>query len=153
FRDPPREFGGLDIDDIESGVRYLISEGYVDANRVGLWGSSYGGLMVTMSLFKKPGFYAAGIAGAPATNAWTFTIRQMRVMGGPKGADYPARYRRQSSVSYAAGLEDPLMLIQSTGDTIVPYTDTITLAEKLIAENKMFELVTLPGGNHFWGND
>ncbi|MEX2123131.1 MAG: prolyl oligopeptidase family serine peptidase [Woeseia sp.] len=153
IRDTHKEFGSLDIDDIESGVRYLVSEGYVDPERMGVWGSSYGGLMTTMSLFKKPGLYAVGIAGAPATNVWHASPEQMRVMGKPEGDDYPERYERQSAVHYASGLEDPLMIIHGTRDATVEYSETVALIEALIANNKVFELVTLPGGNHYWGND
>ncbi|WP_150531625.1 alpha/beta hydrolase family protein, partial [Staphylococcus aureus] len=60
-------YGETDINDLESGVRYLIAQGHADPKRIGIWGSSYGGLMTVMSLSKKPGLYAAGIAGAPAT--------------------------------------------------------------------------------------
>ncbi|MBT8062984.1 MAG: DPP IV N-terminal domain-containing protein, partial [Gammaproteobacteria bacterium] len=61
-------YGIVDIEDLHSGVKHLVSAGFADPDRVGIWGSSYGGLMTMMSLFKKPGVYAAGIAGAPATN-------------------------------------------------------------------------------------
>ena len=64
------DYGGIDIEDLHSGAAYLKSLPYVDPARVGIWGWSYGGLMTTMSLFKKPGVYAAGVAGAPATNVW-----------------------------------------------------------------------------------
>ncbi|MDT8321587.1 MAG: DPP IV N-terminal domain-containing protein, partial [Xanthomonadales bacterium] len=52
-------YGVIDIEDLHSGVKYLVEKGYVDPERVGIWGSSYGGLMTMMSLFKKPGVYAA----------------------------------------------------------------------------------------------
>ncbi|MBL4661699.1 MAG: DPP IV N-terminal domain-containing protein [Alcanivoracaceae bacterium] len=48
-------YGGIDIEDLHSGVKYLVEQGYVDAKRVGIWGSSYGGLMTMMSLFKNRG--------------------------------------------------------------------------------------------------
>lgn len=147
------KYGGIDIEDIESGVRHLIDQGFVDKDRVGIWGNSYGGLMTSMSLFKKPGVYAAGIAGAPATNVAHAYPGQMWVMGEPKGADFPARYERQSALYQSAGLEDPYMIIHGTRDVIVLYSDTIALAQKLIDQNKSFELVTLPGANHGWDRD
>jgi dipeptidyl-peptidase-4 len=153
FREARREFGSLDVDDIESAVRHLIAKGYVDPARVGIWGSSYGGLMTTMSLFRKPGLYAAGIAGAPATNVWHAFPGEMRVMGEPSGEGYPERYRRQSSLYYVDGLEDPLMIIHGTKDDVVLYSDSIALAERLIAADKYFELVTLPGIGHPWDNE
>jgi dipeptidyl-peptidase-4 len=150
FRSSRKEFGGIDVDDLESGVRYLVSQGNVDSSRVGIWGSSYGGLMTAMSLFKKPELYVAGIAGAPATNVWHAFPGEMRVMGEPKGDDYPGRYERQSALTYADDLQDPLMIIHGTKDHVVLYADSIALSEKLIAHGKSFELVTMPGVGHYW---
>lgn len=148
-----RDYGGIDTDDIESAVRDLIDEGFVDPDRVGIWGNSYGGLMTLMSLFKKPGLYAAGIAGAPASNVWHAYPGQMWVMGERRGSDYPERYSRQSALYQTKGLEDPLMILHGTRDPIVLYSDTIALVERLIAQGKMFELVTLPAASHGWAAD
>ncbi len=147
------DYGGIDTDDIESGVRYLVAEGYVDPERVGIWGSSYGGLMTLMSLFKKPGVYAAGIAGAPATNVAHAFPSQQWVMGEPAGEDYPERYQRQSALYHHEGLSDPLMIIHGTNDSVVLYSDTIALTERLVADGKQFELLTLPGASHSWDTD
>jgi len=146
-------YGETDINDLESGVRYLVAKGYVDPKRVGIWGSSYGGLMTIMSLAKKPGVYAAGIAGAPATNVWHAYPSQMWIMGPPDGPDMPGRYEAQSVLYQSKGIRDPLMIIHGTRDPVVLYSDTIALTEKLIANEQMFELVTLPGANHAWASD
>lgn len=146
-------YGEADINDLESGVRYLVEKGYADPKRVGIWGSSYGGLMTIMSLSKKPGVYAAGIAGAPATNVWHAYPSQMWIMGPPEGADMPARYEAQSALYQAKGIRDPLMIIHGTRDPVVLYSDTIALAEQMIQREQMFELVTLPGANHAWASD
>lgn len=143
-------YGTLDIDDIQDGAQRLVDLGYADPKRIGLWGSSYGGLMTLMSLFKKPGFYAAGVAGAPASNVAHAYPEQEWIMGVPSGPDFPARYERQSALYQSAGLSDPLMIIHGTRDEVVLYSDTIALAQRLIAQGKMFELVTLPGSGHPW---
>lgn len=143
-------YGQLDIEDIADCVSGLVEQGYADPARVGIWGSSYGGLMTLMSLFKKPGFYAAGVAGAPATNVWHAYPEQEWIMGAPRGEDYPARYERQSALYHTQGLADPLMIIHGTGDDVVLYSDTIALVEKFIEQGKRFELVTLPGSGHSW---
>jgi len=143
-------YGNIDIDDLHSGVLYLVEEGYADPARVGIWGSSYGGLMTTMSLFKKPGLYAAGVAGAPATNVWHAYPEQMWVMGPAQGEDMPGRYENQSPLYHTEGLQDPLMIIHGTRDSVVLYSDTIAVANKLIAREQPFELVTLPGAGHGW---
>lgn len=146
-------YGETDINDLESGVRHLVAKGYVDPRRVGIWGSSYGGLMTIMSLAKKPGVYAAGIAGAPATNVWHAYPAQMWIMGPHTGPDMPGRYEAQSALYQAQGIRDPLMIIHGTRDPVVLYSDTIALAERMISREQPFELVTLPGANHAWASD
>lgn len=146
-------YGVVDIEDLHSGVKYLVSEGFVDPARVGIWGSSYGGLMTMSSLFKKPGVYAAGIAGAPATDVSHAYPAQMWVMGEPTGEDQPERWQAQSAKFHTEGLEDPLMIIHGSKDDVVLYSDTITVVEDLIAQEKMFELVTMPGTGHGWDNE
>ncbi|APW71787.1 MULTISPECIES: prolyl oligopeptidase family serine peptidase [Sphingopyxis] len=148
-----QSYGETDINDLESGVRYLVEKGYADPRRIGIWGSSYGGLMTIMSLAKKPGVYAAGIAGAPATNVWHAYPSQMWIMGPPDGADMPARYEAQSALYQAKGIKDRLMIIHGTRDPVVLYSDTIALIEGMIQREQMFELVTLPGANHAWASD
>jgi dipeptidyl-peptidase-4 len=143
-------YGEADINDLESGVRYLVKENMVDPKRVGIWGSSYGGLMTMMSMFKKPGLYAAGIAGAPATNVRHAFPGQMWVMGPTTGDDMPERFDNQSAKFQTKGLEDPLMIIHGSKDQVVLYSDTLDVVQTLIEQEKMFELVTLPGVVHGW---
>ena len=146
-------YGQQDIEDIADCVQALVDQGYADPRRVGIWGSSYGGLMTLMSLFKKPGFYAAGVAGAPATNVSHAYPEQEWIMGPPRGDDHPARYERQSALYHTAGLADPLMIIHGTRDEVVLYSDTIALVERLIEQGKRFELVILPGSGHAWARE
>ncbi|SMQ86107.1 dipeptidyl-peptidase-4 [Devosia lucknowensis] len=143
-------YGTQDIEDIADCVTTLCELGYADAKRVGIWGSSYGGLMTLMSLFKKPGFYAAGFAGAPATNVWHAYPEQGWIMGLTEGEDYIERYRAQSALFHTAGLEDALTILHGTKDEVVLYADTMALVEKLIRQGKTFELVSLPGTGHAW---
>ncbi|MEM7706333.1 MAG: prolyl oligopeptidase family serine peptidase [Pseudomonadota bacterium] len=143
-------YGIVDIEDLHSGVEFLVGQGVADPERVGIWGSSYGGLMTLMSLFKKPGVYAVGIAGAPASNVAHAYPAQRWVMGPEIGEDQPERYQSQSPLYHSQGLVDPLMIIHGTKDPVVLYSDTIALAEDLIDAEKDFELVTLPGVGHGW---
>ena len=144
------DYGGIDTEDIYSGVQYLDSLGYVDMKRVGLWGSSYGGLMTAMSLFKRPGVFAAGVAGAPATNVWHALTGEMMVMGRPQ--DQPEAYAASSAFTHAAGLQDPLMIIHGMRDRIVLFKDSLQLLENLMLLGKahLLELVVLPNSPHGW---
>lgn len=143
-----KDYGGIDVEDLESGVRYLATLDYVDTDRVGIWGSSYGGLLTCMSLFKKPELYRAGVAGAPATNVFHALTGEMRVMMAPQ--DEPDAYEAASAVSHAAGLSDPLMIIHGMRDRIVLYKDSVTLVQELIEMGKDVDFVTLPNAGHGW---
>jgi dipeptidyl-peptidase-4 len=149
FRQRIREdYGGVDVQDLYSGVRYLIDAGIADPRRVGIWGSSYGGLLTTMSLFKKPGVYAAGVAGAPATSLYHAETGEMRTMMAP--GDHAAQYAAASPFLYSQGLSDPLMIIHGMRDDTVLFKDTLTLTQRLILEGKDIDLVTLPDAPHGW---
>jgi dipeptidyl-peptidase-4 len=149
FRQRIREdYGGVDVEDLYSATRYLVGTGVVDERRIGIWGSSYGGLLTTMSLMKHPGVYAAGVAGAPATNVFHAETGEMRTMMDPLSrAD---RYRAASPYLYSGQLRDPLLFIHGMRDDTVLFKDTLTLAQRLILDDKDFEIAVLPDAPHGW---
>jgi dipeptidyl-peptidase-4 len=132
-------------------VKYLETLGFVDMDRIGIWGSSYGGLLTCMSLFKKPGVYKAGVAGAPATNVWHATTGEMRVMMAPQ--DQPEEYADASAFTKAAGLEDHLLIIHGMRDRIVLFRDSIALTQRLMSMGKDVDLVALPNSRHGWDTE
>jgi len=149
FRQRIREdYGGVDVDDLAAGVRYLVAEGYVDPARVGIWGSSYGGLLTAMSLFRNPGLYRAGVAGAPATSLFHALTGEMQTMMAPQ--DHQAQYARASAFLRSGGLRDHLMLIHGMRDDTVLFKDSVTLEERLILQGKDVEFVPLPNAPHGW---
>jgi dipeptidyl-peptidase-4 len=152
FRQRIREdYGGVDVEDLYSGVRYLVGEGFVDARRVGIWGSSYGGLLTTMSLFKKPGVYRAGVAGAPATSLFHAETGEMRTMMAPQ--DHPREYAAASAYLKSGALKDHLMIIHGMKDDTVLFKDSITLTERLILQGNDVDLVVLPASSHGWDTE
>jgi dipeptidyl-peptidase-4 len=142
------DYGGIDIEDLESGLRYLGTLGYVDTGRAGIWGSSYGGLMTAMSLFKKPGVYKAGVAAAPATNVWHAMTGQVNVAGRPN--THPDVYRRTSAGELGGDLRDALLIVHGMQDTVVLFKDSVVLAEKLMMLGKDFDIVISPSSVHDW---
>ncbi len=144
------DYGGIDTDDIESGVRHILAQGYIDPDRVGIWGWSYGGLMTLMSLAKKSDLYTVGVADAPATNVWHAFPEQMWVMGERKGPDYPARYERLSALYQSDRIVDPVMILHGTADAVVMYADSVAFIEKMIAREALYEFVPIPGTTHVW---
>jgi dipeptidyl-peptidase 4 len=140
------DYGGIDIEDLQSGAEYLKSLPYVDGNRIGIWGWSYGGLMTTMSLFKKPGVYKAGVAGAPATNVRHATTGEVHVTRLPNLN--PDVFWKTTAYNFAEGLQDHLMLIHGMQDDVVLFRDSVALAEKLMMLGKNFDFVLLPSSAH-----
>jgi dipeptidyl-peptidase-4 len=141
-------YGGIDVDDLYSGVKFLESQGYVDMQRVGMWGSSYGGLLTTTSLFTKPGVYKAGVAGAPATSLFHALTGEMRTMMAPQ--DHQQEYTQASAFLKSGGLQDHLMLIHGMRDEVVLFKDSVTLQQRLILQGKDARLLVLPNAPHSW---
>ncbi len=141
-------YGSIDVEDLYSGVKFLESQGYVDMQRVGIWGSSYGGLLTTMSLFTKPGVYKAGVAGAPATSLFHALTGEMRTMMAPQ--DHKAEYEKASAFLKSDGLQDHLMIIHGMRDEIVLFKDSVVLEQRLIMKGKDVQLVVLPAAPHSW---
>jgi dipeptidyl-peptidase-4 len=130
--------------------RRRIREDYggVDAERIGIWGSSYGGLLTTMSLFRKPGVFRAGVAGAPATSLFHAETGEMRTMMAPQ--DHEAQYEKSSAFLRSAGLEGHLMIIHGMRDDTVLFKDSVTLEQRLILQGKDVDFVPLPDAPHGW---
>lgn len=141
-------YGGEDVEDLYSGVKFLENQGYVDMKRIGVWGSSYGGLLTTMSLFKMPGVFRAGVAGAPATSLFHALTGEMRTMMAPQ--DHAKEYAASSAFLRSSNLADHLMILQGMRDQIVLFKDSVTLVQRLIEEGKDVDLVALPNAPHSW---
>ena len=148
-----RRFGPRNLAAQLAGVGYLQSLGYVDTDRIGLWGWSGGGANTLYSILNSPGTWKAGVAGAPVTN-WFFydTIWTERYLDHPN--DNPDGYRSSSSTTYAEKLQDALLIVHGTADDNVHPHNTMVMAEKLIAAGKPFEQAIHPGQKHgFRGAD
>ncbi len=146
-----QDYGGVDVEDLYSGVKYLVAQGFVDEHRVGIWGSSYGGLLTAMSLFTKPGVYRAGVAGAPATSLFHALTGEMRTMMAPQ--DHMAQYAESSAFLKSGNLQDHLMIIHGMRDEIVLFKDSVTLEQRLIVQGKDIDLVVLPNAPHGWDTE
>ncbi len=149
FRQRIREdYGGVDVDDLYSGTRWLVDQGFVDAKRIGIWGSSYGGLLTAMSMFRYPDAYQAGVAGAPATNVFHALTGEMQTMMAPQ--DHQAQYEKSSAYLRSGDLKGHLMLIHGMRDNIVLFKDSVTLVQRLILQGKDVDFVVLPNAPHGW---
>jgi dipeptidyl-peptidase-4 len=106
------------------GVQHLRSQDFVDPDRIGIWGWSYGGYMTLMNLFKQPDVFAAGVSGAPVTD-WALydTHYTERYLGTPQ--DNPEGYDASGVFPYAGNLDAPLLLIHGMADDNVLFRPTL----------------------------
>jgi len=152
FRQRIREdYGGVDVLDLASGAGYLVAQGFVDPQRVGIWGSSYGGLLTATSLFTKPGIYRAGVAGAPATSLFHAQTGEMRTMMAPQ--DHQAQYEKSSAFLKSGGLQGHLLIIHGMRDDTVLFKDSVTLEQRLILQGNDVDFVMLPNAPHGWDTE
>jgi dipeptidyl-peptidase 4 len=101
-----------------------------------------------MSLFKKPGVYRAGVAGAPATSLFHAETGEMRTMMAPQ--DHAMQYTDSSAFLRSGALQDHLMIIHGMKDDVVLFKDSITLTQRLILQGNDVDLVVLPASPHGW---
>jgi dipeptidyl-peptidase-4 len=120
---------------------------FIDPERIGIWGWSGGGSMTLNCLFRYPDLYKAGIAVAFVSDQRLYnTVYQERYMGLPQGN--PEGYRDGSPITHSGRLEGELLLIHGTADDNVHYQSLEMLADKLIAENKLFQMLAYPMRAH-----
>ncbi len=142
-----RRFGAQELADQIEGVRHLVSLGFVDPNRVGINGWSYGGYMTLYSLFNAPGTFKAGVSGAPVTDWREYdTIYTERYLGLPQQNE--EGYKASSAITYAANLKGKLMLVHNFEDDNVLFQHTMRMMDALQRAGKQFEFMLYPQKAH-----
>jgi dipeptidyl-peptidase-4 len=138
--------GAQELSDQRDGVQYLKSLPYVDANRIGIWGWSYGGHMTLHAMFEAGDDFKVGFAGGPVTD-WHYydSIYTERYLGLPKNAK---SYEDSSPAKYAAQLKGKLLIAHGTGDDNVHFANTLTIINELIDAGKYVEVLAFPGRGH-----
>ena len=134
------------LDQIEV-ARKLGQKPFIDADRIGIWGWSYGGHMSTNCILKGNDVFSLAIAVAPVTS-WRFydTIYTERFMRTPQ--ENPEGYDLNSPFNYPELLKGDYLLIHGSGDDNVHLQNTMRMAEALVQANKPFELMIYPDKNH-----
>ena len=139
--------GDLEVRDQADAVQQLVDEGLVDANRVGIFGWSYGGYMSAMSLARAPETFHVAVAGAPVTHWDGYdTHYTERYMGTPQSN--PEGYEVSSVMAHVDGIRGDLMLVHGMIDENVHFRHTARLLNALIAADKDAELLAFPNERH-----
>ncbi|MHA6287245.1 S9 family peptidase [Maricaulis sp. CAU 1757] len=142
-----RSMGTVEVADQLAGLDWLKAQDFVDGDRVGMWGWSYGGYMTLMTTLQAPGAYAAGVSGAPVTD-WALydTAYTERYMDTPE--QNPEGYEQGSVFAHLDGYETPLLLIHGMADDNVIFANSVRLYSELQARRADFDMMTYPGQRH-----
>lgn len=141
------QLGKYEVIDQIDAARYLASLDYVDGDRIGIYGWSYGGHMSSLAILKGNDVFKAAIAVAPVTSwKWYDTIyteRYMRTV-----AENESGYADNSPVYFADKLKGAYLLVHGLADDNVHWQHTAEMTKALIAANKQFDTYLYPNRNH-----
>ena len=137
------------VDQIEA-ARYLASLPYVDPDRIGIYGWSYGGFMALNCILKGNDVFRAAIAVAPVTS-WCFNDTTSTEIYTGLPQDNPSGYDDNSPIHFADRLKGKLLIAHGTGDDNVHIQNTYEMITRLVEYDKSFELYVYPDRNHGMG--
>jgi dipeptidyl-peptidase 4 len=142
-----KKIGQVNIHDQAMAAREILKWGYVDPERVAVWGWSGGGAATLNLMFQYPDIYKTGIAIAAVGNQLTYdNIYQERYMGLPQ--ENREDFVKGSPITYARNLQGNLLYIHGTGDDNVHYQNAEMLLNELIKYNKQFQFMPYPNRTH-----
>lgn len=133
-------------DQIESAI-WLGSQSYVDPNRIGIFGSSYGGYLSALCITRGAGIFTSAVSVAPVTN-WKYydDVYTERYMGTLE--TNPGGYDANSPIFYTDDLKGNLLLIHGLADDNVHFQNSVEFINALVQSNKQFDLMIYPDMNH-----
>ncbi len=142
-----KELGKYEVEDQIAAAQKLGAMDYVDADRIGIWGWSYGGFMSSNCILKGADTFSTAIAVAPVTN-WRYydTIYTERYMTTPQ--ENASGYDENSPINHVDKLKGKYLLIHGSADDNVHVQNTMQMIEALVQANKQFDWAIYPDKNH-----
>jgi len=141
------KLGYAEMDDFAEGVKSLYNRPYFDKNRVGIFGTSFGGTTSAMCLLRFPDVFHAAVANSGVTD-WRnydniYTERYMNLLN-----ENLEGYELTSIMKYAPNLKGKLMIYYGTSDNNVHPSNSLQLIQSLQKANKSFEVQVGPDRGH-----
>ncbi|TVZ26815.1 dipeptidyl-peptidase-4 [Gillisia sp. Hel_I_86] len=141
------ELGKFELEDQIAAAKKLGELDYIDSERIGIWGWSYGGFMSTNAILKGNDVFSMAIAVAPVSS-WRFydTIYTERYMTTPQ--ENASGYDENSPINHVEKLKGKYLLVHGSGDDNVHVQNSMRLIEALVQANKQFDWAIYPDRNH-----
>lgn len=147
-----RNLGYWEVSDYISGINFLDSKGYINKDKVGIYGGSYGGFTTLMALFKHPELFKAGVSLRAVSNwknyyysNYWYTLARFGDLETEDVAEY---YEQSSPYTFAENLQGHLLMTHGMLDDNVFFQDMVQLTQKLIDNKKDFEVMIYPKESH-----
>lgn len=142
-----RQLGTKEIEDQLKGVEYLKSLSYVDGNRLGVHGWSYGGFMTTSLMTRNAGVFKVGAAGGPVID-WSY----YEIMYGERYMDMPQEnkegYDKNNLLNHVDKLKGKLLMIHGAQDDVVVWQHSILYQKKAVDKGVQLDYYVYPGHMH-----
>ena len=142
-----RNLGQIEMDDQITGINHLKKLSFVDGQRIGVHGWSYGGFMTTSLLTTYPGTFKVGVAGGPVMD-WSYyeVMYTERYMDTPETNE--AGFELTSNIKRAKNLSDPLLIIHGTVDPTVVKQNSDLFLKECIKNGVQVDYFEYPGAEH-----
>jgi len=142
--------GALEVEDQLSFARYLSAQPWIDAERIGIYGWSFGGFMAASCALKGHGLFRMAIAVAPVTS-WRYYDSIYTEIYNNLPQYNAAGYDDNSPINFARMLDDSrtrLLLIHGTADDNVHFQNTVEMTRALNRAGKQYDMMVYPDQNH-----
>ncbi|MEO8934664.1 MAG: DPP IV N-terminal domain-containing protein [Xanthomarina sp.] len=142
-----RQLGQVEMEDQMKGVDYLKSLSFVDGDKMGIHGWSYGGFMTTTFMLTKPDVFKAGVAGGPVLDWSMYEIMYCeRYMDTPQ--TNPEGFAKTNLMDKSENLKGKLLLIHGTDDNIVVWQHSINFLRNAVSKGVQVDYFVYPGYEH-----
>ncbi len=142
-----KQLGKHETEDQIAAGKYFSQQSFIDENRIGIWGWSYGGYMSSLGLAKGNDVFKMAIAVAPVTN-WRYydNIYTERYMALPK--DNAAGYDQNSPINFVKDIKGKYLIVHGTGDDNVHFQNSVMMVNEMIKNDVPFDSEFYPNKNH-----
>lgn len=141
------KLGTVEMQDQLKGVEFLKSLKFVDEDRMGVHGWSFGGFMTTSLMLRNPGVFKVGVAGGPVINWEMYEVMYTERYMDSREKNQQG-YDNNNLLNYVGNLDGKLLVIHGTDDDVVVWHHSLKLIRKSVDEGKQIDYFVYPGHPH-----
>jgi dipeptidyl-peptidase 4 len=142
-----KQLGTIEMEDQMQGVKYLKKLKFVDTNKLGIHGWSFGGFMTTSFMLRNPGVFKVGVAGGPVMDWSKYEIMYTeRYMSTPDSNKLG--YENNNLLTKTKNLDGKLLLIHGTDDPVVVWQHSLAFLKECVSNGKQVDYFVYPAHEH-----